>query len=96
MTKNINTPIHFIIKSLKYKYLITALYLCCMISTCIILPAQTVSTVKKTSEGTEFWVCFQENSWHHALERVGKMKLTDPRGQKCTWKIEVFQISNYF
>ena len=36
--------------------------------------------INKTSEGTDFWVCFQENSWHHSLDRVGKMKLSDPRG----------------
>jgi len=37
-------------------------------------------SITKTSEGTEFWVCFQENSWHHSRDRVGKMKLTDARG----------------
>lgn len=36
--------------------------------------------ISKTSEGTEFWLCFQENSWHHSANRVGKMKLTDARG----------------
>jgi len=36
--------------------------------------------ITKTSEGTEFWLCFQENSWHHSANRVGKMKLTDARG----------------
>lgn len=38
--------------------------------------------IVRSSEGTEFWVCFQENSWHHALDRVGKMKFTDPRGEE--------------
>ena len=53
-------------------------------------------TITKTSEGTEFWVCFQENSWHHALGRVGKMKLTDARGgdvyieDKSTPNFELF------
>ena len=37
--------------------------------------------IAKTSEGTEFWVCFQENSWHHASNRVGKMKLSDANGR---------------
>lgn len=37
--------------------------------------------ISKTSEGTEFWVCFQENSWHHASNRVGKMKLSDANGR---------------
>lgn len=37
-------------------------------------------SITKTSEGTEFWICFQENSWHHSREKVGKMKLTDARG----------------
>lgn len=57
-------------------YLLFALNILCFD---VLIQAQ---QIKKTSEGTEFWVCFQENSWHHALDRVGKMKLTDPRGQE--------------
>ena len=93
MTKNTFLPIHFINKPLIYKFLLIILSICCIVSTTTILPAQTVNTVKKTSEGTEFWVCFQENSWHHALERVGKMKLTDPRGQEMY--VEDRSISNF-
>lgn len=45
-----------------------------------VLSQESQKSITKTSEGTEFWVCFQENSWHHSRDRVGKMKLTDARG----------------
>jgi len=46
----------------------------------ILYAQQSTKRISKTSEGTEFWLCFQENSWHHSANRVGKMKLTDARG----------------
>ena len=46
MTKNTFIPIHFINKPLIYKFLLIISYVCCIVSTTNILPAQTVKTVK--------------------------------------------------
>ena len=51
-----------------------------MAAICAIKGQSPQKSISKTSEGTEFWICFQENSWHHSRDKVGKMKLTDARG----------------
>jgi hypothetical protein len=61
-------------------------HICCILllififADSIMYAQQSTKRISKTSEGTEFWLCFQENSWHHSANRVGKMKLTDARG----------------
>lgn len=60
MTKNTFTPIHFINKSLKYKFLLIILYLCCIVSTTTILPAQIAKTVKKHQKGQNFGCVFRK------------------------------------
>ena len=62
----------------------TRLMLAVVLMVCSIIPAMSQEpqkSITKTSEGTEFWVCFQENSWHHLRDKVGKMKLFDASGK---------------